>query len=200
MLRIYARPRAQLNVPGMRRPVLILLGIATVAVAALTVARLHGGEGQAVAIVEDTPAPTRSPEPLLVVDVAGAVAHPGVYRLAAGSRIADVLASAGGMTSEADTAALNKAAPVRDGQRIYVPRPGETVPAGSAGSDAQLKIDVNHATAAELEALPGVGPTTAARIVRSRGGHPFARIEELQTRGLVTARVFADIKDLVTTR
>ncbi|MEK6206310.1 MAG: ComEA family DNA-binding protein [Chloroflexota bacterium] len=199
-MRIYARPRAQLNVPGMRRPVLILLGIATVAVAALTLARLHGGESQAVAIVEDTPAPTRSPEPLLVVDVAGAVAHPGVYRLAAGSRIADVLASAGGMTSEADTAALNKAAPVRDGQRIYVPRPGETVPAGSAGSEAQLKIDVNHATAAELEALPGVGPTTAARIVRSRGGHPFARIEELQTRGLVTARVFADIKDLVTTR
>jgi len=48
--------------------------------------------------------------------------------------------------------------------------------------------------------LPGIGPTTAARIVRSRGGHPFTRIEELQTRGLVTARVFADIKDMVTTR
>ncbi|MGH2471291.1 MAG: ComEA family DNA-binding protein [Candidatus Limnocylindria bacterium] len=53
---------------------------------------------------------------------------------------------------------------------------------------------------AELEALPGIGPTTAARIVRSRGGRPFARIEELQTRGLVSARVFADIKDMVTTR
>ena len=151
-------------------------------------------------MVEDIPAPTRSPEPLIVVDVAGAVAHPGVYRLAAGSRIVDALIAAGGMTGEADLAVLNKAAPVRDGQRIYVPRPGETVPAGSAGSEAQLKIDVNHATSAELEALPGIGPTTAARIVRSRGGHPFTRIEELQTRGLVTARVFADIKDLVTTR
>jgi len=171
-----------------------------VAVVALTAGRLHAGGGQAVAVVEDIPAPTRSAEPLIVVDVAGAVVHPGVYRLVAGSRIADALVAAGGMTPEADQVALNRAAPIRDGQRIYVPRPGETVPAGSAGSEAQLKIDVNHATSAELEALPGIGPTTAARIVRSRGGHPFTRIEELQTRGLVTARVFADIKDLVTTR
>ena len=184
----------------MRRPILILLSIAAFAVIALALARLHGGDHQGVVVVEDTPAPTRSPEPPIVVDVAGAVAHPGVYRLAAGSRIADALTAAGGGTDEADLVVLNKAAPVRDGQRIYVPRPGETVPAGSAGSDAQLKIDVNHATAAELEALPGIGPTTAARIVRSRGGRPFGRIEELQTRGLVTARVFADIKDMVTTR
>ena len=184
----------------MRRPILILIALAAVAIGALTVARLHGGDGQTVVVVDDTPAPTRSPDPPIVVDVAGAVAHPGVYRLAAGSRIADALTAAGGATDEADLFALNKAAPVRDGQRIYVPRPGEIVPAGSAGSDAQLKIDVNHATATELEALPGVGPTIAARIVRSRGGHPFTRIEELQTRGLVTARVFADIKDMVTTR
>jgi len=136
----------------MHRPVLILVAIAAVAVLALALARLHGGDGQTVVVVEDTPAPTRSPEPLIVVDVAGAVVHPGVYRLAAGSRIADALAAAGGGTGEADLVALNKAASVRDGQRIYVPRPGETVPAGSAGSDAQLKIDVNHATAAELEA------------------------------------------------
>jgi len=183
-----------------RRPILILIAIAAVAVVALTLIRLHGADGRAVVVVEDTPAPTRSPEPAIVVDVVGAVAHPGVYRLAAGSRIADALVAAGGAAADADLVALNKAAPVRDGQRVYVPRPGETVPAGSAGSDAQLKIDVNHATASELEALPGIGPTTAARIVRSRGGHPVSRIEDLQTRGLVTARVFADLKDMVTTR
>jgi hypothetical protein len=80
----------------MRRPILILLAIAAVAVVALTLARLHVGDGQAVVVVEDTPAPTRSPEPPIVVDVAGAVAHPGVYRLAAGSRIADALTAAGG--------------------------------------------------------------------------------------------------------
>jgi len=184
----------------MRRPILIVLAIVVLAAVIFGVSRLHSGDGQTVAIVEDTPAPTRSPDALLVVDVTGAVAHPGVYRLAAGSRIVDALLAAGGMTGDADLDALNKAAPIHDGQRIYVPRPGETVPAGSAGSDAQLKIDVNHATATELEALPGIGPTTAARIVRSRGSHPFARVEELQTRGLVTARVFADIKDMVTVR
>jgi competence protein ComEA len=184
----------------MRIPLVIFLAVAAVAAVGLAFARAHADDSRAVVVVEDTPGPTRSPEPSIVVDVAGAVVHAGVYRLPAGSRIVDALTAAGGATLEADLGALNKAAPVRDGQRIYVPRSGETVPAGSAGSEAQLKIDVNHATAAELEALPGIGPTIAARIVRSRGGHPFTRIEELQTRGLVTARVFADLKDLVTTR
>lgn len=184
----------------MRRPVVILLAVAGLVVVSLTVARLHGDDGEAVAIVEEAAVPTPSPAPSLVVHVAGAIASPGVYRLAAGSRIVDALLAAGGMTGDADYLALNQAALIHDGQRIYVPRPGEAVPAGSPGSDAQAKIDLNRATATELEALPGIGPTTAARIVRSRGRHPFARIEELQTRGLVTARVFADIKDLVTTR
>src|SRR5439155_3730793 len=182
----------------MRRTSLILVAIAVVAVVALTVARLHPSDGQAVAVVEDLPAPARSPEPLIVVDVAGAVAKPGVYRLVAGSRIVDALLAAGGMTGEADLAALNKAAPIRDGQRIYVPRPGEMVPPGSATSEAQLKLDLNRATASELESLPGIGPATAGRIVRSRNAHPFAKVEELQTRGLVPARVFADIRDLIT--
>lgn len=183
----------------MRRPVLILLALAAVAIAAFALTR-PPGEARTVVVVDETPAPTRSADPPFVVDVGGAVARPGVYRLAPGSRIEDALAAAGGPTPGADLAALNRAAPLRDGQRVYVPRAGETVPAGSAGSDAQLKIDVNRATAAELEALPGIGPAVASRIVRSRAGRPFARIDELQTRGLVTARVFADIKDLITTR
>jgi competence protein ComEA len=84
--------------------------------------------------------------------------------------------------------------------RIYVPRPGEQIPAGSAATPAETKIDVNRASEAELESLPGVGPSIAARIARSREAKPFARVEELQTRGLVSARVFADLRDLVTTR
>src|SRR5258705_7752096 len=106
----------------MRKPILILMAIAAVVVVALACARLHASDAQAVVVVEDTPAPTRSPDPLIVVDVAGAVLHPGVYRLAAGSRIADALVAAGGASDEADLVALNKAMPVRDGQRIYVPR------------------------------------------------------------------------------
>ncbi|TME64269.1 MAG: helix-hairpin-helix domain-containing protein [Chloroflexi bacterium] len=76
----------------------------------------------------------------------------------------------------------------------------QPVPAGTLGSEAERKVDVNHASAAELEGLPGIGPATAARIVRSRDARPFVRIDELQTRGLVTPRVFADIREQLTTR
>ena len=190
----------QLTLPGMPRPILVGIAIAVLAGAGLVVTRLHAGAQQEIAVVEETPVPTRTPEQHLVVDVSGAVAHPGVYRLPGGSRVIDALLAAGGMTGEADLVALNKAAPVRDGQRIYVPRPGETVPAGAASAEGQLKLDINHATAGELESLPGIGPATAARIVRSRNARPFTRVEELQTRGLVSARVLTDIRDLVATR
>jgi competence protein ComEA len=183
----------------MRVLILVCCAVALVAGAALAFARLHGGASD-VAVVEETPAPTRTPEPSVIVDVVGAVAHPGVYRLSGGARVVDALLAAGGMTGDADLFALNKATPVRDGMRIYVPRPGEAVPAGSLGSEAARLVDLNHASAAELQTLPGIGATTAARIVRSREAKAFTKIEELQTRGLVTPRVFADVRDLVTTR
>jgi competence protein ComEA len=151
-------------------------------------------------IVEATDPPPSPTPSIVVVDVVGAIAHPGVVRLPAGSRVLDALLAAGGMTTDADLFALNKAALLHDGMRIYVPKPGEQVPAGSLGSSAEAKVDINRASVAEIEALPGIGPSTAARIVRSREAKPFARVEELQTRGLVTARVFADIRDLVSTR
>ena len=184
----------------MRRSLLLLL---------LLVALAFGGAGAAVVargneappIVEAAPAATPAPTPpLIVIDVVGAIAHPGVVRLPAGSRVLDALLAAGGMTGDADLFALNKAAPLRDGMRIYVPRPGETVPAGAAGSAAETKLNLNTATANELDGLPGVGPTTAAAIVRARASRPFAAIDELQTRGLVSPKVFADLRDLVTVR
>lgn len=147
---------------------------------------------------DPTPSPTAPA--IVVVDVVGAVARPGVVRLPAGSRVIDALLAAGGMTGDADLFAVNKAALLRDGMRIYVPRPGEQPPSGSLGSPSETRIDINRASEAELVSLPGIGPTTAAKIVRSRESKPFARTEELQTRGLVTARVYADIKDQITTR
>lgn len=152
--------------------------------------------------VVDAPEPTAAATTpgVVVVDVVGAVARPGVVRLPAGSRVLDALLAAGGMTGDADLFAVNKAAVLRDGMRIYVPRPGEQVPAGSLGTPAETRLDINRASEAELVSLPGIGPTTAAKIVRSREAKPFARPEELQTRGLVTARTYADLKDLVTTR
>lgn len=162
----------------------------------IAVARLRAPAPVPIAVVEETSVPT--PVPLVVVDIAGAVARPGVIRLSYGTRVGDAIAAAGGVTPDADLSSLNRAALLRDGARIYVPHLGETPPAGSLGSDAETKVDLNHASAAELEALPGIGPATAGRIARSRDKRPFSRVEELQTRGLVNARVLADIRELLT--
>jgi competence protein ComEA len=176
----------------------IVVLVAVAAGATALVVRARTPAPVPIEVIEATPAPT--PPPLIVVDVGGAVARPGVVRLPSGARVADAIAVAGGTTPDADPATLNKAAILRDGARVYVPRYGETPPAGSLGSDSERKVDINHATAAELEALPGIGPSTAARIVRAREQKVFTKVEELQTRGLVTARVLSDIRDLVTTR
>lgn len=182
----------------MRRWLLLLIPVVAVSGAAIAiVARAHDEP----LVVEAPPEPTVAPTPqVIVVDVVGAIARPGVVRLPAGSRVLDALLAAGGMTADADLFALNKAAPLRDGMRIYVPRPGEAVPAGALGSAAELKVNLNSATANELDALPGVGPATAAAIVRARAAKPFATIDELQTRGLVSPKVFADLRQLVSVR
>jgi len=180
------------------RPLALAILVAIAAGAIVVVVRARAPAPVPVEVVAPTPEPT--PPPLIIVDVEGAVARPGVVRLASGARVADALAAAGGTTPDADPAALNRAATLRDGARVYVPRYGETPPAGSVGSESERKVDLNHASAAELESLPGIGPSTAARIVRARDLRAFTRVEELQTRGLVTARVFSDIRDLVTTR
>ncbi len=182
----------------MPRLLLLLVPVLAVAGAGIGLFTRHSEPPPVVEMAE--PPPTASAPAFVVVDVVGAVARPGVVRLPAGSRVLDALLAAGGMTGDADLFALNKAAPLRDGMRIYVPKPGEQVPAGTVGSIAETKIDINRASEAELVGLPGIGPSTAARIVRSRQERPFARVEELQTRAIVTPRVFADIKDLVTTR
>ena len=165
---------------------------------AAQLAGAHDDRPEVQVAVEPTVPP---PPPMIVVDVVGAIAHPGVVRLPAGARVLDALLAAGGMTGDADLFALNKAAPLRDGMRIYVPRPGEAIPAGGAVGPGEVqRINVNAATASELDALPGVGPTTAAAIVRSRSAKPFASVDELQTRGLLSPRELAALRDLVSVR
>lgn len=159
----------------------------------------HARDDPPVVEAAAEPTPIATPQTILV-DVVGAIAHPGVVRLPAGSRVLDALLAAGGMTGDADLFALNKAALLRDGMRIYVPRPGEAIPAGSAASGADAKLNINTATASELDGLPGVGPATAAAIVRARAAKPFTAVDELQTRGLLSPRAFAELRDLVSVR
>ena len=154
------------------------------------------------------PSPSMPPQSTpvsLVVHVAGAVTRPGVYELDDGARVHDAIAAAGGPVRRADPDALNLAAAVADGERIYVPRRGENVPVavedtpGASGAVPAGPIDLNHATVEELDVLPGIGPATAAAIVdhREQNG-PFGTIDDLEdVRGIGPAKLEA-IRDLVT--
>ena len=144
---------------------------------------------------------------VVLVHVAGAVAQPGVYQLAGDARVRDAIVAAGGPTDQADWNTLNLAAAIGDGAKVYVPVEGEAVPPtygpapSPVGADRTgLPIDVNAASAAELELLPGVGPATAAAIVteRERTG-PFLTVDDLdRVPGIGPAKLGA-LRDLVTT-
>jgi len=142
------------------------------------------------------------------VHVAGAVERPGVYELEPGGRVYMAIDAAGGATDDADPDALNLAAEVLDGSRVYVPVVGESVPPtvdgagvpGGGSTGPAAPVDVNRATADELDVLPGVGPATAAAIVteRERNG-PFLSVDDLQrVPGIGPAKLDA-LRELVTT-
>lgn len=144
------------------------------------------------------------PAATVMVYVAGAVVSPGVYRLSTDARVQQAVGAAGGVTADADIEALNLAAFVRDGDRIYVPHIGIPVPAvvgstsASAGrpsstGGAAVPIDLNRASVEEFDALPGIGPATAAAIVthREQSG-PYSSVDDLlKVPGLGPAKVDA---------
>jgi competence protein ComEA len=163
--------------------------IAVVVLGALVVAGaprlLHRGAAARVAPPLRVAAPAQSSRAggkALVVDVAGAVGRPGLYRLERGSRIADAIALAGGFTRRADRVAVNLAAPVADGEEIVVPARGAGTAGASsgAGSSPTAPLDLNTATLEQLDALPGIGPTTAQKILDYRQAHgPFHSVADL---------------------
>jgi competence protein ComEA len=147
-------------------------------------------------IVEPTQRPTQLA--VVVVHVSGAVLSPGVYELQEGRRVRDAIEAAGGATEQADPNALNLAALLKDGQRIEVPTLVVGRPAASTSATGPKPINLNTASAAELEALPGVGEVIAQRIVtyREQAGS-FASVDELRTQKLVNEATFAKLRDLV---
>jgi competence protein ComEA len=148
-------------------------------------------------------APSRSGS--LVVHVVGAVRRPGLLRLREGARVADAVARAGGVTRRADLAAVNLAAPLVDGVQILVPARASTAaagvpaPASEAATGLGRKPSLAAATAEELDALPGVGPVTAQKILDYRTAHgPFRSVEDLDAvPGIGPARI-EQLRDLVT--
>ena len=116
----------------------------------------------------------------VVVSVVGRVARPGLVTLPSGARVADAIEAAGGLLPGTDPAAVNLAAVITDGQQISVAVPGAAAPAGQSPSTASGPIDLNAATAGDLDALPGIGPVLAQRIVSYRQEHgPFTTVEQL---------------------
>lgn len=204
-----------------------LLALAALNVAALGAA-ISTLRDPRLGAVEVLPAPTARPAPTatpvrLQVHVSGAVARPDVVRLAEGARAGDAVRAAGGFADDADRAGVNLAAPLADGQQLHVPAVGEgpppaAVPAGgmhvapsavggapapgaaapAAGAGA---VDVNRASAAELEALPGVGPALAQRIVAYREANgPFASADDLEAVSGIGARTLERLRPFVSVR
>jgi competence protein ComEA len=135
-------------------------------------------------------------EALLEVHVAGAVVAPGVVQVPEGSIVAEAIAAAGGLTGDADPDGINLAARVQDGDQVVVPSSGSSEPSGASPGDGLIAI--NRATIAELEALPGVGPVLAGRIVAYREEHgPFRAVEDLLDVPGIGESKLASIRDLI---
>ena len=156
----------------------------------------------------------------LVIDVAGAVAQPGLYHLPIGSRVGDAVDAAGGFGPRVDVdrvgQELNLAETLTDGQQVRVPSRDDPATAsgggasgnaagtggsgsGSGGGAAAL-VNLNSATQAELEALPGIGPVTATKIIAAREETPFRSVDELRDRGLVGEKTFGQLQALVSVK
>ncbi len=183
-----------------------LLAVALACVVAVVLAWRHlGGHAAAaplaVAPIAPKPASARAPAAgrLLVVDVAGAVRRPGLYRLVQGARVADAIARAGGLTRHAERTAVNLAAPVADGEQVLVASRGS--PAGGAAASlggTAGPVSLSAATAEQLDALPGVGPVTAQKIVAYRQAHgPFTSVDGLDAIPGIGPAKLADLRPLV---
>ena len=190
-------------------------GAVVLAVAAFLLASGSGGGSLVVAGGEPLPStsgdvalqPAGRSE--LVVEIVGAITRPGVYRLPAGTRIGDLVDAAGGYSPRVDvdraSRDLNLAAPLADGDQVRVPSrddatatlgptgPGGNAPPGGSGA----LVDLNIATSAELEALPGIGPATAGKIIAAREEQPFTTVDELRSRSVLGEKTFEKVRDLV---
>lgn len=216
---IRRKPRRSHSSRGQMKPTLAVGAVAVAVMAAIVVAAALGAfRGGVVIERESAPISTLSitaatlsaastPEPAtdpVFVHIDGAVVAPGVYEMTGSlPRVNDAVMAAGGLAGDADTSALNLAAVLSDGEKIYVPRQGEVV-AGQASSGADVGasssgvININTATAEELDSLPGIGPSTAAAIVedRERNG-PFASPEDLMRVSGIGEGKFSKLKDQI---
>jgi len=143
-----------------------------------------------------------TPSGEIIVHIDGAVKSPGLYKLPSASRVNDAVIAAGGLSQEANTTKLNLAAKVADGQKVHIASFNDPGSSGSNNSNdpgssdliTSALIDINSASEAELDRLPGVGPVTAQKII---AGRPYSSKEELVSKKAVSSSVFEKIKEMI---
>jgi competence protein ComEA len=176
-LRFHPRESAALAVLGL----LLLIGAGLAYLRARPADALPPPAGAASASA--SPSADTAPANTIVVDVVGAVRKPGVYDFPQGARVIDAVRAAGGFIPGAEPQAINLARPLVDGEQVVVPKKGEAPVGAGSGSSAQqpgAKVNINSATEADFENLPGIGPVLAQKIVDYRAQHgPFRSIQDL---------------------
>lgn len=177
----------------MKSRIQLALGIAVVAALVAIGVMLWVDRMRPVTIVLQTPAAET-----IQVSVSGAVRSPGVVDVPAGARLIEVVEAAGGFTDDANTDALNLAGRVGDGEAITIPRAGESAAAADSPNASEL-INLNTATAAELDELPGIGDVLAGRIIDYRESvGPFTSVDQLSEIEGISPRLVDEIRPLVT--
>lgn len=169
----------------------VVLGIA-LGVAAL---RIFDERSRPTIVIRDAANPRT-----ISVQVSGAVIEPGVYRLDPDARVDDAILEAGGAAPDADLAQLNLARRLQDGEDLEVPRLLPTPGLGTViDAEADGRIDLNSATAEELDSLPGIGPALAEAIIEYRTAHgPFGSVDELARVPGISTRMVDSMRDSIT--
>ncbi len=195
-----------------RKTKLILLCVLLTGCLLTSVAAEYFSKQEQAPVIK-TETQTQSKEQLITVYVSGAVVRPGMYELPAGIRAREAVAAAGGFTDSANMEKVNLAKKLKDGSQVNVPAlkvsrkaagasaaptGQQAVRPGRQQEEARGLVNINTASVAEFDSLPGVGEVTAQRIVEYRQQHPFARIEDImQVRGIGEAK-FNKMKDRLT--
>lgn len=205
--RLVAEWVPEVSVGGRRRLAAALVGgLVLVVLVSVAVAMSAGGvEHEPPPVLPVAAASPSTAEEAIVVSVVGRVASPGLVTLPDGARVADALREVGGPVPGVDLGSLNLARRLADGEQIYVgvpaPLGAEPAPAGSGPPGVADKVDLNTATLAALDTLPGVGPVTAQRIVEWRTKHGrFDSVEQLREIDGIGPNRFDRLKDRVVAR
>lgn len=183
--------------------VALVVALVCVAVRGRATEGLFRGQGGIEIERGETASETAEEEPqeepvTLVVHVDGMVGAPGVYELTEGARVSDAVTAAGGLAEGADTSSLNLAAPLADGEKVYVPAEGEEATTSSEGASSDGLVNLNSASVEQLDELPGVGEATASAIIEDREANgPFTTPEDLMRVSGIGEKKFAKLEGMI---